>query len=300
MMGMKIYKTKSYLPDNIVPNSYFESYLETTDEWIYTRTGIKERRIEKQLTLFEMIEKCLAKFEKKDLESIDGVICSTMSGEYISPALSALVTKLINSKGIHVDINAACSGYVYGLYLADGLITAKKAKKILMISAEKMSNIIDFNDRGLAILFGDGVGASLLIDDKKKHVLHEHLVSEGSIDELYLKPGGFMQMKGQDVFKFAIKAISDCIDTTLHDKKIAIDEIDYFILHQANVRMIKSICRRYKLAQDKFIVDIDKYGNTSSASIPIILSENSLKKDDKILMIGFGAGLSYGSMLYEF
>lgn len=291
--NFKIQKTVHYLPDNIVTNIDLTRELDTSDEWISSRTGIKARRIEKNLSLLEMTKKALAMLNDAELSNIDGIICATCSNEYTIPSLACQVAKEIEVKHICTDINNACSGFIYALHLANGLFKTDEYKKILLISAEKMSSVIDPTDRTTAIIFGDAVTVTILEATRDIHLLSQHIHTNGSIDELHIQKSNFLQMNGQDVFRFAIRSISKCL------KMVDLNEVDYFVFHQANKRIIEAVVKKFNLDTSKVIINIEQYGNTSSASIPLILSENEFKKDDKIFLCAFGAGLSYGYMLYQ-
>ncbi len=290
-MYSKIESIKTYVPDNIITNEYFEKYLDTSDEWIYTMTGINERRFEDKLDLQGMIKQCIKKHNHSDLSNIDAIIVSSMSNNMKSPSLSAMIASEVNEDCICLDINAACSGFVYGLEIIDKLIISNSYKKVLFICAEKMSNILDLNDRNTAILFGDGVSSLIISCDEKQHLSHPKFKSISNIDDLNVYQN--LDMKGKNVFKFAVSSVIDCLNS------VDVDTIDYFIFHQANIRIINTIIKKYKLDPNKVLTNLDRYGNTSSASIGLVLNEHKFNSGEKIMMIGFGAGLSYGSIVYE-
>ncbi len=290
-MYSEIKQITTYIPKNIMYNKDFESFLDTSDEWITQMTGIKQRYIETELNLEEMIKKAVLKLSNAQLTNIDAVIVSTMSSEMKSPSQAALVTKYIDGGGLCFDINSACSGYIYGLELCDNLIKSGNYKKILFINAEKMSNVLDMKDRNTAILFGDAVVCNLIQASETPHVLNTYCNSIGNDRDLMVIDT--LNMMGKNVFKFAVNTMYECLD------KIDIDDIDYFIFHQANIRIINTVIKKYKLDKQKVLTNLEKYGNTSSASIGLILNDHQFKPGDRLMLIGFGSGLSYGSMIYQ-
>ncbi len=289
-MFAKITGLEVYLPENIMTNDDFAKYLDTSDEWISQMTGIKERRIENELSLLEMIHQSLDKFDQGSLDNVDAIIVSSMSNDFKSPSLAAMVTKKVPSTSICFDINSACSGFVYGLEIADNFIKSNNYKKVLFIAAEKMSNLLNMDDRNTAILFGDGVCSVILEASENKHVSDTYFKSLGNIEDLVVYDK--LEMMGKNVFKFAVRSVGECLET------VNINEIDYFVFHQANIRIIDTIIKKYNLDADKVLTNLENFGNTSSASIGILLSEYKFKPGEKVMLVGFGAGLSYGSLVY--
>ncbi len=290
-MYSKIESIKTYVPDNIIDNHYFENYLDTSDEWIYTMTGIKQRRFEKDKDLLAMIKACIKGHNLGDLKAVDAIIIASMSNNIKSPSLASLIASDVHEDAFCLDINAACSGFIYGLEVVDKLIMSGSYNKVLFICAEKMSNIIDLNDRNTAILFGDGVTSFIISKDDTQHITQTKFKSISNAEDLIVNDK--LLMKGKNVFKFAVSSVIDCL------LEVDIKSIDYFVFHQANIRIINTIIKKYNLDKDKVLTNLDKYGNTSSASIGLVLDEYKFKQGDKVMMVGFGAGLSYGSIIYE-
>ncbi len=286
---MKIEQIVSYVPDNPYTNDDLSQMMDTSDEWIVKRTGIESRNWTDQ-TIEEMAGKCLSKLDERQF---DAIIVTTMSAINSAPSLSSNCAKELRlTDCMCIDLNAACSGYVYGLQVAEGLL-ATGFNRVLVLSIEKMSSIIDKHDRATAILFGDGASATVL--SSGGHDLQFKFNTTVNDNLALTKYANLpLQMEGQAVFKFATKAIAEALD-----KYPDISDIDWFVFHQANKRIIANVVRKYKIEQSKVIINIEKIANTSSASIPLALSQVDLKPGDKVMMIGFGAGLSAGSVVYE-
>lgn len=300
MMGVAITKTVNYIPNKCITNYDLEKMVDTNDEWIFSRSGISKRYWAENETLEQMTYKCVEKFTKQDLKDVEVILLTSMSNTSLSPALSAKVAGYLNLENtMCIDLNAACSGYIYALNTANAYIESKMYKKVMIISAEKMTNILDKEDRNTVILFGDGVGASIVEKTKDSGILHFENNTLATTNELYVNDKNHLKMHGQDVFKFAYKSIIDCIDKTLTKANVYINDIDYFIFHQANIRIINKVAKKYNIPNKKIITNIEQYANTSSASIPILLSQNEIEKNKKVFLCGFGAGLSYGSILYK-
>ena len=322
-MRVGIMGTGSYVPERILTNNDLAKIVDTNDEWITTRTGIRERRIaaDDEATsdlAFKAAEKAIidAGIDKNEIELI---IVATMTQDHLTPSTAALVQDKLGIKAAAFDVSAACTGFIYGFTAGYSFIKAGIYKKVLVIGAETMSRVIDWEDRGTCILFGDGAGAVVLGEVETGGFLASHLAADGSgACELIVPAGGsrkaataetienrevYLKMNGREVFKFAVKAFPESVENVLTQQNLIADDIDIFIPHQANVRIIESIAKRFKQPLDKFFVNLHKYGNTSGASIPIALDEASkegrFKKGDKIVATGFGGGLTYGSILFE-
>ncbi len=313
-MGFDIIATSKYLPKNIVSNVDLEKIVDTSDEWIYERTGIKNRHYsdgESTVDLaykaaFELIER-----SNIDREKIRAIIVPTFSPDYLTPSVSCLLQEKLNlSEDIFAfDINAACSGFIYALKLADGILDGMKDDEYLLIAgAECISKVLDFEDRTTCILFGDGSGCVLLKKNNDKKSIFsigarggKSELSCAGVNKLGLKP--FVQMDGKSVFRFATRTMTACIFDVLDKSGISKDDLDYVVCHQANKRIIDYAQKKLGIAKERFYVNIEKYGNTSSASIPIALAEmdenNLLKRGMKILLVGFGGGLTWGGTLIE-
>ena len=322
-MRVGIMGTGSYVPERILTNNDLAKIVDTNDEWITTRTGIRERRIasDDEATsdlAFKAAEKVIidAGIDKNEIELI---IVATMTQDHLTPSTAALVQDKLGIKAAAFDVSAACTGFIYGFTAGYSFIKAGIYKKVLVIGAETMSRVTDWEDRGTCILFGDGAGAVVLGEVETGGFLASHLAADGSgACELIVPAGGsrkaataetienrevYLKMNGREVFKFAVKAFPESVENVLTQQNLTADDIDIFIPHQANVRIIEAIAKRFKQPLDKFFVNLHKYGNTSGASIPIALDEASkegrFKRGDKIVATGFGGGLTYGSILFE-
>ena len=317
-MPIRIMGTGSFLPEKNVSNTDLEKYVDTSDEWISSRTGIKNRRIAVHETTAGMAAEAAKKaLEMAGKEAIDVelIVLATVTPDYYTPSAACQVqAELGADNAIAFDVNAACSGFVFALNVAKMYIETGFVKNALVIGAETLSKILDWNDRGTCVLFGDGAGAAYLEESdkgiisvvqgsigKKGMVLNcesrrtHNIFTEAGIEHDYL------HMDGQEVFKFAVKSVPTAIETLLHNNNMDVNDVDKFILHQANVRIIESVAKRLKADKEKFPVNLNENGNTSSASIPILLDElnrnGSLKQGEKLVLAGFGAGLSWGSIL---
>lgn len=325
-MKAKIKYLSSYLPEKIVTNYDLEKTLDTNNEWIVTRTGIKERRIaDKSESTGDMAVKAAEKLKEKGaiLEDADAVIVATSTKSYTFPSTAGLVQKALNIKNscLSFDISAACSGYIYALNTASSLIESGECKKVLIIAAEKYSDILNWEDRTTAILFGDGVSSALLeaIDDESKGVIATDMGSESNDEILILKGGGSVhpiteenvenktntvKMSGTEVFKIAIKTFDNTINKTINSANLELKDLSLIITHQANTRIMSAVAKSLGLSEDKFYINIQKYGNTSAASVGIALTEafeeGRIKEGDYVLLTAFGAGLTWGSALIKF
>jgi 3-oxoacyl-[acyl-carrier-protein] synthase-3 len=310
-----------YVPDYVLTNEELSTMMDTSDEWITTRVGIKERRILKDKELgtsfmaSKAVEDLLAKSGAKR-EEIDLVICATTTPDYIFPSCAAMVTQNVGIKNaVAFDIQAACSGFIVGLTTATGLIESGRFKKILVIGAEKMSSITNYEDRTTAPLFGDAAGA-VLVEPTTENVgiIDSILFTDGvGISHLNLKAGGsvhpashetvdkrmhYIYQEGQFVFKHAVSDMSDATVKILERNHLTKDDIAWLIPHQANLRIIDAVAQRVGLEYEKVIVNINRYGNTSAASIPLCMweSEKKFKKGDNIILTAFGAGFTWGAV----
>ncbi|BBM36413.1 beta-ketoacyl-ACP synthase III [Pseudoleptotrichia goodfellowii] len=322
-MRVGILGTGSYLPEKVMTNDDLSKFVDTNDEWIRTRTGIRERRIaaENEATsdlAYKAAEKAIEN-AKIDKNEIDLVIVATMSPDHITPATAAIVQDKLGINAAAFDLSAACTGFVYAFTTGYSFVKSGIYKKVLVIGAETMSRILDWEDRTTCVLFGDGAGAVVLGQIENGGYIASHLVSDGSgAEDVIILAGGsrnpvskeeidkreiYFKMKGSDVFKFAVRAFPETVENVLAQGNITADDVDMFIPHQANIRIIESIAKRFKQPLDKFYVNLQRYGNTSGASIPLALDEankeGKLKKGDKVVMVGFGGGLTYGSILLE-
>lgn len=306
MVG-KIQGTGSYVPEKVVHNSDLAKTIDTSDEWIRERTGIERRHIIEEDTTVSMAAKAAERaLENAGItaQEVDLILLSTVSSNVILPSTACEVQKLIGAvNAVCFDINAACSGFLFALNTAQAYIHAGMIKTALLIGAESLSNIVDWKDRGTAILFGDGAGAVVLSAEEGTIfpcVMHSDGVKG---DALLCAPDTYVQMDGQAVFKFAVRQVPACIEELLTacDKKP--EDIDLFILHQANLRIVEGVAKRLGMDIERFPMNLMEYGNTSSASIPILLDElnreGKLKQEMKLVFAGFGAGLSWGAAYLE-
>lgn len=325
MLRAKITGTGSYTPEKILTNHDLEKMVDTSDEWITERTGIKERRIAalNQTTsdlAFEASKNALKNAGTK-AKDLDLIIVATVTGDMPMPSTACLLqSRLEAKKAAAFDVSAACSGFVYGLSAADSFIKSGAYKKVLLVGAELLSKFIDWKDRTTCVLFGDGAGAVVLEATKgESGILSTHLYSDGAMWEMLNLPGGgsknppsdesihkglhYMKMKGNETFKVAVRALENLVVDTLKKNDIKPSQLALLIPHQANLRIIQATAKRLGLSMDKVVVNIDKYGNTSSASIPIALDEavrtGRIRQGDYILLEAFGGGLTWASALIK-
>lgn len=322
-MRAKIIATGSYVPERILTNFDLEKMVDTSDEWIRERTGIRERRIadEKEAASDLAYEAAKAAFKRTDIKAkdIELIIVATVTGDMPVPATAChLQQKLGLKKAAAFDINAACSGFLYGLSVADSFIRSGNYKRILLVGAEVLSRITDWEDRSTCVLFGDGAGAAILeATNEERGIISTHLRSDGSMwDLLYLSGGGsrhpvskdsikkklhYLRMKGNETFKIAVRTLESLVRETLNENKLKVAQLSLLIPHQANLRIIQATAERLNIPIEKVFVNIDKYGNTSAASIPIALDEavreGRIRDGDYVLLEAFGGGLTWASAL---
>jgi 3-oxoacyl-[acyl-carrier-protein] synthase-3 len=303
MMGARIISWGAALPDKTMTNTDLEARIDTTDEWIRERTGIRERRIGGSTTelAVEAGGKALTRAGLTGAD-IGLVMLCTTTPDRIMPANAAMVQDQLGVAGGAFDLNAACSGFVYGLVAAHGMVAAGSVERILLIGAETMSRIIDWDDRNTAVLFGDGGGAVVIEACERDMMLASDLGSDGATRHLlYVDHGGYLQMEGKEVFRRAVRACVDSTQRTLQKAGLTADDIDVVIPHQANTRIVDAACGRLGIPLDKTVSILERTGNTSAASIPLALAEAAdegrLHDGDLVLMVGFGAGMSWASAL---
>lgn len=310
-----IVSTGGYLPEKVVTNTELAAQIETTDEWITSRVGIKERRFAQE---GEMASDLGAKAAldalsrgKTNAEDIDLIVVATTTADNTFPSTATIIqAKIGATNAFAFDVQAVCSGFLYALDVADSMIKAGKIKKALVIGTETMSRIVDPKDRATAVIFGDGAGAVLVEaqEDTNQGILSTHLFSDGTFkDLLYVNGGpgcgqfGYMYMAGKEIFKLAVEKLGSAIETALEHNKIAKDQIDWFVPHQANYRIINALAEHFDLPPEKVVVTIDTHGNTSAASIPLALhtavSDGRIKRGDLLVFEAMGGGLTWGSAL---
>ncbi len=318
-MTMKIIGTGSALPEKVATNFDMAKIVETSDEWIRERTGIVERHISTGDTVSTLAAKAAMKALEdagKTAEEIELIIVATCSPEMELPCCACQVQSMIGaSNATAFDLNAACSGFLFGLSTAYGYMCAGVYKNALVIGSEVLSKIIDWTDRSTCVLFGDGAGAAVVemqegegpgmlgisqgADGTKGMVLScPDRVLNNPYVQNPIEPG-YVQMDGQEVYKFATRQVPNCIQKALENAKLTVDDIDLFVLHQANIRIIEAVAKRLKADLSKFPTNLARVGNMSSATIPVLLDElnreGKIKRGDKIVLSGFGAGLTYGA-----
>lgn len=308
MKGIHIVATGRAIPKKILTNDDMSKIVETSDEWITERTGIKQRHICEEETCKSLavnaakkaIEEAIEK-EGLELKDIGVVVVATATSTYAFPSTACLVQKELGlgKDTMSFDISAACSGFIYGLEVCRGLLHGSQKKYALLIGAEQISRILDFTDRSSCILFGDGAGAAVLRTDDS---LYAHKAWSNGNDEVLYCPGvgidgAKLKMDGQEVFKFAVRALKQGMEEVMEEAELTMEDVDYVVCHQANRRIIEHVMKKYPGQEEKFYINIDKYANTSAASIPIALDEmrekGLLKEGMKIVTVGFGAGLTW-------
>ena len=327
------------VPDKVVTNDHFAAYLETTDEWIRERSGIIERRwVDDDTSLSDLaLPACRDAIKKAGLspDDIDGVICATVSPDYIFPGSGCILqAKLGISKGPAFDVNAVCTGFVYALSLADSMIVARQCRNILVVGADIFSRFLNMEDRSTCVLFGDGAGAVVLsataaADAESAYVegdgstlsgiYSSELCAQGDQESLLCVPQGsaalltperiaagahLLTMEGREVFKLAVRGLAEVSERVVAKAGMSTDDIDYVVAHQANKRILMALAKHMKLPEEKVPMNMDTYGNTSAATVPILFAElansGKIKKGDLLLMSAFGGGLTWGAVLVRF
>ena len=324
MNRARVVGTGAAVPRKVLSNADLEKLVDTSDEWITSRTGIKERRIvsegEKFSDLCTKASEAALKRAHVRPEEIDMILVGTISSDMLFPATSCLVQHNLGAtKAAASDLSAACAGFLYGLHMADGLIQSNKAETVLVVGGEILTRIVDWTDRSTCVLFGDGAGAVVLQATKGDHgILGSRMKANGAYADFICMPGGgsnrpandstqiaeklpYIKMKGNETFKVAVKAMADVTSELLTEQGFTHEQIDLFIPHQANERIIKAVGEKLKIAPEKVYTNIERYGNTSAASIPIALDEcvreGRVREGNLVLLTAFGSGLVWGSVL---
>ena len=311
----------SYLPDKVLTNYDLEKMVDTTNDWIIQRTGIKERRIvENGVTTSDIATQAsLRAMEDAGVspKDLDMIITSTITPDHIFPSTSCYIQQKIGAtRACAFDILAACAGFIYAMSIGQSFINSGAMKTVLVVGAECLSKITDYTDRSTCVLFGDGAGAVIIQRNPVKHeILSSILAADGSEADVLIMPGGgarnpaslksvqqrlhYIQFKGKEVFKLAINNITNLILETTRENGLTLDDIDLIIPHQSNLRIIEATMEKLGLPMEKAFVNIDKYGNTSSASVPIAMDEarkqGRLRKGNIVMLVAFGGGLTWGS-----
>ncbi|HLL18635.1 MAG TPA: beta-ketoacyl-ACP synthase III [Rubrivivax sp.] len=319
----RIAGTGSYLPEQILTNEDLAKRVDTSDEWIRSRTGIRERHIaaEGQTTgdLGEQAALRAMQAAGVTAAELDMIVVGTTTPDLIFPSTACLIQARLGAAGCAAfDVNAACSGFVYALSVADKFVRNGDAKTVLVIGAETLSRIVDWSERTTCVLFGDGAGAVVLKADTETGILSTHLHADGAKKELLWNPvgvsagfrrdepnaGARIHMKGNDVFKYAVKALDSVVDETLEANGLGKHDLDWLIPHQANLRIIEATAKRLEMSMDRVVVTVDRHGNTSSASVPMALDEavrsGRVERGQLLLLEAFGGGFTWGSALLRY
>ncbi len=322
MKYSRIIGTGSYLPEKVLSNADLEKMVDTSDEWIVSRTGIRERRVaaEDQTTSDLALEASKKALDAAGVtkDEIDLIIFATTTADRIFPSSACLLQERLDIHGCPAfDVQAVCTGFVYALGIADKFIKTDSAKCALVIGAETLSRIIDWNDRSTCILFGDGAGAVVVKASDQPGIINSHLHADGKYKELLTVPSGisqgykklidgeaYMQMEGNEVFKMAVNTLGRIVDETLEANGLKKSDIDWLVPHQANMRIINATARKLGMSLDNVVVTVDRHGNTSAASIPLAFDEavrdGRIKSGDTVLMEAFGGGFTWGSVLLKY
>jgi len=317
----RIAGTGGHLPERILTNEELERMVDTSDEWITERTGIKKRHIVEGETTCDLAEKAARRaIEAAGITpaDIDLIIVATTTPDRIFPSTACLLQARLDVHGSPAfDVQAVCTGFVYALGLADMFVKAGKAKHALVVGAETLSNIVDWTDRSTCVLFGDGAGAVVLSAADEPGILSTHLHADGQYKELLTVPAGlsehpevlksgkaFMEMKGNEVFKVAVNTLGRIVDETLAANGLQKSDIDWLVPHQANIRIIAATARKLDMSMDNVVVTVHEHGNTSAASIPLALDiavrDGRIQRGDTLLLEAFGGGFTWGSALLKY
>ncbi|MBT3197390.1 MAG: ketoacyl-ACP synthase III [Gammaproteobacteria bacterium] len=316
----RISGTGGYLPEAVRSNADLEKMIETSDEWIVARTGIRTRHIaaenETTCDLAEQASRQAIEAAGISLDEIDLIIVATTTPDKVFPSTACLLQQRLDIHGCPAfDLQAVCTGFIYALSVADNFIKAGSARCVLVVGAETMSRIVDWNDRGTAILFGDGAGAVVLQPSESPGILSTHIHADGQYEELLHVPAGgvssgtmgdaaYVEMKGNEVFKMAVNTLGRIVDETLAFNKMEKKDIDWLVPHQANVRIIAATAKKLKMSMEHVILTVQDHGNTSAASVPLALDEGvrsgKIQRGQTILMEAFGGGFTWGSALVRY
>jgi 3-oxoacyl-[acyl-carrier-protein] synthase-3 len=319
----RITGTGSYLPDKVLTNDDLAKTVDTSDEWIRSRTGIRERHIaaEGQTTVDLGFQAAVRAMEAASVsaDQIDMIVVGTTTPDLIFPSTACLIQARLGANGCAaMDVNAACSGFIYALSVADKFIRCGDVKTALVIGAETLSRIVDWSERTTSVLFGDGAGAVVLKADAETGILSTHLHADGSKKELLWNPVGIsagfkddepnsgmrIHMKGNDVFKYAVKALDSVVDETLEANGLDKRDLDWLIPHQANLRIIEATAKRLDMPMERVVVTVDRHGNTSAGSVPLALDtavrSGRVQRGQLLLLEAFGGGFTWGSALLRY
>ena len=322
MIYSKITGTGSYLPEQVLTNSELEKIVDTTDEWIRSRTGIEKRHVarddETTCDLAEKASRAAIKMAGKKENDIDLIIIATTTPDIIFPSTACLLQQRLNIHGCPAfDIQAVCTGFVYALHIANLFIKNGNTKCALIVGSETMTRIVDWKDRNTCVLFGDGAGAIILEESKTPGILSTHIHADGAYQELLSVPAGissdynlvksnkaFIKMQGNEVFKVAVNTLGEIVDETLQANSMSNTDIDWLVPHQANTRIISAMAKKLDMPISRVVVTVDQHGNTSAASIPLALDvavkDGRIKENDTLLLPAFGGGFTWGSALLKY
>ena len=312
-MTFKIIGTGSAHPACSKTNDDLARFLDTTDEWIYTRTGIKSRYVCTDETISDVAESAARKALESagtDAESLDGIICTTIRGDYFTPSLACVLQKRLGARCPAFDLNAACTGFLYALDVAAGFFARGRVKKMLIVSCENMSKLLDWKDRSTCVLFGDGAGAAVL--GEGDNLLSIRVAAKGDPNVMFIPnvsghspfnrapcPDSVLTMHGREVYKFAVSEMAGQLKAVLKDAGISQSSVDYVLPHQANLRIIEAAAKRLDIPAGRYCCDISSHGNISSAAIPTLMDEmnrgNRFRKGDILALVAFGGGLTSGA-----
>ncbi len=306
-MGVGILGLGHYLPERVVTNKEFEKMVDTTDEWIRTRSGIEERRFARDDEETSDMAYEAAKLALEDAnvspEEIDMIIVATVTQDMPFPSVAAMLQERLGAKrAAAMDLAAACAGFMYGMITAKQFIETKAYEKILVVGADKLSKILDFTDRNTCVLLSDGAGAAVMGEvSEGRGILSFELGADGSGGKhLNLNEKGYVAMNGREVFKFAVRQMPQSTINVIEKAGLTKEDVDFLVPHQANIRIMEAARQRLGISEDKMAKTIHKYGNNSAASIPIALSEavkeGKIKDDDILVLVGFGGGLTWGAV----
>jgi 3-oxoacyl-[acyl-carrier-protein] synthase III len=321
-MYARIAGTGSYLPEKVLTNHDLEKLVDTSDQWITERTGIKKRHIvadnETTCDMAEAATRRALEMAGRTPKDIDLIVLATTTPDKIFPSTACLLQKRLEIRGCAAfDVQAVCTGFIYALGIADRFIRTGGARCALVIGAEAISRLLDWTDRATCVLFGDGAGAVVLEAAEEPGILSTHLHADGNFEQLLHVPQGvgqgygrmieghaFIQMKGNEVFRVAVRTLGRIVDETLAANAIAKEDIDWLIPHQANHRIIEATAHKLKMSMDHVVVTIDEHGNTSAASIPLALDvavrDGRIKRGEVLIMEAFGGGFTWGSALLKY
>ncbi len=322
MKYSRITGTGSYLPEKILTNYDLEKIMDTTDEWIRDRTGISKRHIaggdETSCDLAEIASNRAMEAAGKTPRQVDLIVLATTTPDRVFPSTACLLQQRLDIHGTAAfDVQAVCTGFIYALSIADKFIKTGSAHCALVVGTETLSRIVDWNDRGTGILFGDGAGAVILEASDEPGIMSTHLHADGSYEHLLTVSGGisqgydkvqagqaYIQMQGNEVFKMAVNTLGRIVDETLAANNMEKSDIDWLIPHQANIRIIQATARKLKMPMERVVVTVDQHGNTSAASVPLALDtavrDGRIKRGETLLLEAFGGGFTWGSALLKF